>query len=259
MDDFDTLGNALAELTAKYGGAVDDQIISSTSDVPELTSDANDMSSGSTAPNSYSDTIMLNVGGYRYETSYATLRATSGLFHSLLSDESWRPGPDGSYFVDADPELFKHLLRFMRRPTIFPLFYDSAKGYDYDLCTKLEAEAAHFRIEALHTWLKEKRYLQAVKVKASTPRTWDISLDRAEPRQYDGNTTEEWQAVPKVNKVYLCPRRIVVHRGEPDKCGRACHEAQGNAPNEYEDVSYTDIVVVENTTEFNASVCQTNA
>jgi hypothetical protein len=62
----------------------------------------------------------------------------------------------GSYFLDADPNLFEHLLRFMRRPEVFPLFYNHAAGFDYDLYNRLQAEAEYFQIDALYEWIKAK-------------------------------------------------------------------------------------------------------
>lgn len=45
----------------------------------------------------------------------------------------------------------------MRRPNVFPLFYDKAKGgYDFDLYNRLEVEAEYFQVEGLYEWLSEK-------------------------------------------------------------------------------------------------------
>lgn len=102
-------------------------------------------------------TIKLNIGGRIFITSSDTLRSESGLFARQLSDRfTWTPEEDGTYFLDADPELFEHLLRFMRRPSVFPLFYNKVAGFDYDLYNRLEGEAEFFQIEALREWISEK-------------------------------------------------------------------------------------------------------
>jgi hypothetical protein len=83
---------------------------------------------------SYPAVMTLNIGGRKFQTQPSTLCSSSSLFRRQLSKNyTWRVQVDGSYFMDADPDLFAHLLRFMRRPEIFPLFYTKANGFDYDL------------------------------------------------------------------------------------------------------------------------------
>jgi hypothetical protein len=72
---------------------------------------------------SYPAVMTLSIGGRRVQTRPSTLRHGSGYFKRQLSGLwTWSPSADGSYFLDADPDLFAHLLRFMRRPGIFPLY-----------------------------------------------------------------------------------------------------------------------------------------
>ncbi|RAL06902.1 uncharacterized protein BO97DRAFT_447229 [Aspergillus homomorphus CBS 101889] len=70
---------------------------------------------------------------------------------------------DGSYFIDADPDLFEHLLRYLRRG-IFPIFYDRQKGHDYPKYFALLEEAKYFGIGELVTWLENGTYLRAVDI-----------------------------------------------------------------------------------------------
>jgi hypothetical protein len=114
--------------------------------------------------------IILDIGGRKFKTETGTLCAESGLFRHQLSDQyPWSPQDDGSYFLDTDPELFEHLLRFMRRPSVFPLFYDKVQGFDYGLYARLQAEAKYFQIDTLSDWIKEKKYQSAIKVETSLP------------------------------------------------------------------------------------------
>ncbi len=62
--------------------------------------------------------VLLNVGGTIFQTRKTTL-LQSEYFKILLDDEKFGDGcknNDGSYFIDEDPELFKHLLNKLRHP-----------------------------------------------------------------------------------------------------------------------------------------------
>jgi hypothetical protein len=116
---------------------------------------------------SVKDTLII-VGCF--DTYVQRLPMTSTLMHqhdayivtflTLITDifrlAKWEPDEGGSYFLDTDPNLFEHLRRFMRRPEVFPLFYNHAAGFDYDLYNRLEAEAGYFQIDALYKWIKAK-------------------------------------------------------------------------------------------------------
>lgn len=112
--------------------------------------------------------VTLQVGGKRFVTMSKTLTRESGFFSALLSDRCDDRQPDGSYFIDTDPDLFKHILRYLRR-RLLPLFYDKCKGHNHALYAALLEEAKYFQIPRLEKWLDERRYLQAVNVKYSTP------------------------------------------------------------------------------------------
>ena len=108
--------------------------------------------------------IVLDVSGRKYKTQRATLQ-TSPYFQNLLArwDDCSDRQEDGSYYIDADPVAFQHILDFMRRPSKFPLFWTKETGFDYALYNKLEAEADYFLLHDLRDWLRKKRYLNAVK------------------------------------------------------------------------------------------------
>ena len=137
-----------------------------------------------------SSTIILDVSGTRYRTHKATLQA-SPYFKNLMArwdDRCDRQGDD-SLFVDADPDIFQHVLSFMRRPSQFPLFWTKAIGFDYVLYNKLEVEADYFLLHDLRDWIKEKCYLEAVKmvieVKAISEHEFGARRDRS---PYDRDT-----------------------------------------------------------------------
>jgi hypothetical protein len=200
--------------------------------------------------------IKLNIGGRIFVTTRNTLCAESGLFRRQLSgDFTWKPEADGSYFLDADPDLFEHLLRFMRRPEVFPLFYTNAAGLDYDLYNRLETEALYFQINTLYDWLKGKKYLLALVATIHAPKVHDFgSGQKTYPASAHGS--EYHSLTPRVRKTYLCPRRIPVHRGNRSRCGAACHRVQGEKEDDYEEENYMELVTVHKEITFDNAVCR---
>jgi hypothetical protein len=107
---------------------------------------------------------MIDVSGRKYKTQKATLE-TSPYFRNLLArwDDCSDKQEDGSYYIDADAEIFHHVLNFMRRPSRFPLFWTKEIGFDHALYTKLEAEADYFLLHDLRDWIRNQHYEEAVK------------------------------------------------------------------------------------------------
>jgi hypothetical protein len=130
--------------------------------------------------------IVLDVSGRKYQTQKATLQ-TSPYFQNLLArwDDCSDRQEDGSYFIDADPDAFQHILEFMRRPSKFPLFWTKETSFDYALYSKLEAEADYFLLHDLRDWLRKKRYLDAVKtiieVKALSEQQLEVGRNETRP------------------------------------------------------------------------------
>jgi hypothetical protein len=67
---------------------------------------------------------------------------------------------DGSYFIDSNPNLFDHILGYLRRG-VLPVFYHN--GHDFGMYGALLEEAIFFGIERMEEWLKEQEYLMAVR------------------------------------------------------------------------------------------------
>lgn len=59
----------------------------------------------------------------------------------------------------------------------------------------------------------------------------------------------------KTEKVYVCPREIVVHRGNPRACGKVCRNARGEGELEYVDEEVLKVVVVSKRRVFDQKVC----
>ncbi|KAJ4311191.1 hypothetical protein N0V94_008066 [Neodidymelliopsis sp. IMI 364377] len=210
-----------------------------------------------TGSTTYPQVITLNVGGRKFMVSTDTLIAESGLFRHQLSDRfAWTPQPDGSYFLDADPDLFDHLLRFMRRPSIFPLFYSKAEGFDYDLYHRLEVEAEYFQMHTLHAWLEARSYENAVHVRTRCSEVHDVNSVPEEDKSV--NSASDWQIIPlvKTRSVYVCPRNIHCHRGNSERCGHACSRTQGSEPSKYENECYVEAFSVKKEIVFDQKACE---
>jgi len=108
------------------------------------------------------EVVQLDVGGRKFKTTRGTLCDGSGYFKTFFSGNwSIEKQDDGSIFVDADPDVFNLLLRYLRTG-VFPLDFDPARGHNYDMYNRLEQAADYYEIPMLHSWLISKLYLKCV-------------------------------------------------------------------------------------------------
>ncbi|KAK4119371.1 hypothetical protein N657DRAFT_626804 [Parathielavia appendiculata] len=197
--------------------------------------------------------VRLQVGERHFTTMRDTLTEESAFFAALLSGRWDNALDDGSYFIDADPALFEHILRYLRRG-IFPLFFDVVKGHDYHLYVSLLEEARYFQITRLENWLERKRYLDAVQVAHTADQYHDDYSSWAYLKVPSGVTVEHYPQWA-IRKVYICPRGIPGHRGSPMSCGRRCAAAQGDNDDIYEEEPYLKMLVLKKTVTFRPEVC----
>ncbi|KAI9770328.1 MAG: hypothetical protein M1840_003487 [Geoglossum simile] len=195
--------------------------------------------------------ITLQVGDRRFMTTEETLTHQCGFFSSLLSGRWDDARPDGSYFVDADGDLFEHILRYLRRG-VLPVFFSDLKGHDHALYLALLEEARYFQIPRLEEWLEDKTYLKAVKIRHTI-----VEVDNVENLSgvVETDTKVEYHPSRIIRKVYLCPRGIFVHRGDPSRCGRQCRNAKSGSDDEYEDEEVLKTVVIHRRTIFDEQIC----
>ena len=222
------------------------------------------------------------MGERAFTTTPDTL-SKSGFLTAMLSG-SWEGDllDNGSYFIDADPDIFEYVLRYLRHG-LFPLFYDKSKGHDYhrylavlerkliELCftpaggrpivsirrfqwslTSLSLESRYLQINALERWIREKTYLKAVRTFHRASVMEDIeNISRPHGVEVDVKYYPAW----KEERVYICPRGISLHRGNPRACGRLCRNAQGDTEPEFVDESVLKVTVIEEETVFDATIC----
>ncbi|KAF1928070.1 uncharacterized protein M421DRAFT_63723 [Didymella exigua CBS 183.55] len=206
-------------------------------------------------PTTFPKILTLDVGGRKFRASADILIAESGLFRLQLSDRfTWIPESNGSYFLDANPTLFAHLLDFMRRPNIFPLFWNKADGFDYNLYQRLQVEAEYFQMDVLHGWIKEKNYLRAINIHVSAPKILEAEdLVKYVVRK---DVDEESHVVPRIRQTYVCPRGLDKHRGDPGACGYKCRQVQGTDEPEYVAETYIELVTIRKEVMLDDSVCR---
>ncbi|QPH16129.1 hypothetical protein C2857_000691 [Epichloe festucae Fl1] len=195
--------------------------------------------------------IKLLVGERLFTTTEQTLVAESAYFTSLLSGRWASTLDDGSYFIDSDPSLFEHILRYLRH-SVCPIFYDQVRGHDFGLYLALQAEASYFGIPRLHDWLKNKRYFEAIHLSYAIEMDEDYSS-----KNFTSNsgTAVEFYPTWDAQKVYVCPRGIPVHRGDPGRCGRQCKEERGDDEIKYDDETVLRMVVVRKQVVVRPEVC----
>jgi hypothetical protein len=195
--------------------------------------------------------ITLQVGERRFVTAHETLVTESTFFASLLSGRWDNALPDGSYFIDADPTLFEHILRYLRR-RVLPIFYDIDKGHDHALYLALLEEARYFQIARLEDWLENQQYHRALAVECSVEEVEGTkNLSTTLPTDTGVENHPRWEA----RKVYVCPRWIDYHRGRPQRCGIKCMKAKGDADTVYEKELVLRLLVVKKRIVLDMQAC----
>ena len=204
-------------------------------------------------PSPASDIVTLNLGTHPFTTHASTLTRESTFFTALLSGTWGDKAADGSYFIDSDPVVFEHILRYLRS-SVFPLFYNKDRGFDYGLYAQMLEQARFLGIEKLKGWIEGQGYLKAVKV------VREINVIELE-HIHVGDTTDAATEVEyhmmkkKTEKVYVCPRGLGAHRGRRDKCGRQCDNARGDAADLYEDEVVLQVMEVRKRVVFDVEKC----
>lgn len=110
-------------------------------------------------------------------------------------------------------------------------------------------------MEKLVVWLREKRYLKAVRVETSARAVENEGgyLASGIDGMEDVGTKVRYYPSWRVVRKYVCPRGI--HNGNPAGCGRICRRVQGDREDEYEDVNVLSTLVVKEKVVFDEQVC----
>ncbi|OTA80945.1 hypothetical protein M434DRAFT_401514 [Hypoxylon sp. CO27-5] len=202
--------------------------------------------------------ITLQVGERRFITFRDTLVGESDYFAARLSGRWSDADADGSYFIDADPTLFEHVLRYLRSGN-FPVFFDSvSQTFDHAKYISLLGEARYFGIRKLEDWIANERYLDVVRLERSVTIIQNADLQPVEGYlKKRANAKVEVATSWNTQKVYICPRGIDYHRGYRSRCGQACERARerDGGGEEYEEEFVPSVVITTTTLTFNTSNC----
>lgn len=126
--------------------------------------------------------VRLQVGETAFVTTHHTLCKESTFFQSLLSDRSQQL-PNGAYFVDADPQLFTHILRYLRHG-IYPVSFTPSEGHDHATYLGVKRLATDLAIERLAKWIADKQYEAAIECSVTFERIIFLAQWHSPPRSY---------------------------------------------------------------------------
>ncbi|KAI0385471.1 hypothetical protein F5Y04DRAFT_276800 [Hypomontagnella monticulosa] len=202
--------------------------------------------------------ICLRIGERHFIVHLDTLIRQSTYFAAFYAHGS--EAYDGALFVDSDPDIFGHIINFLRTG-IYPLFFDSnTQTFDHVEYFYLLTESKRFGVQKLIDWITDKKYLNAVKVTKSVTILDDITsgflqdyLNQRAPSDDKVDVSTTWAA----KKVYLCPRGIEVHRGDRSRCGRVCEAVrrQRGGRVEFEETSMLSAIITTTKISIDPQYC----
>lgn len=200
-----------------------------------------------------SDRVTVRVG----EREFFTTRATLGPSTFFTTLWALHPPEQTEYFVDGDPVLFEHVLRYLRT-RIFPLFFDPVKGHDTCLYFALLQQAKFYQIEALESWLARERYKDAVETKSRVVcklMYGERQISNAIESTFgSGERIQILAYRESVEKNWPCPEKIWQHDGHRDACFEAM--CQGRLfPAKPVDMRVLWATMMVTSTEFCEEVC----
>ena len=197
------------------------------------------------------DKITLQMSERCFIITHETLVVESGFFASLLS-ECWNNAAENdSYFVDANVNLFEHILRYLRRE-VFLFFYEKSKEHNYALYLALLEKTKYFQIRQLEEWLKKKQYFYALRIMYFATESEKIEgLNISRNTDIELKYYSEWST----KKVYVCSRGIYVHKKKSNACEKDCRRAQDDADDIYEKKFVLRMLMMKKKTIFDMQDC----
>lgn len=214
-------------------------------------------------------TITLDVGGSLFKTLESTVTRHPSILATTIFEELDSRYPYNTtdpIFLDGDPDLFPHIVRYLRCMT-FPLFWSVSDGFNYELYAALLGEARRWGIKPLVDWIIEEKYLKAVNVrhrtvlkdeKAATScvQLHNLPSDPHIERTYFPlwSTNQPSQAMRSLRG---CPRKIKEHEEGTSKCGKQCDKDKARVTDAFQETAMETLktMVVAKITNIDYSVC----
>lgn len=213
--------------------------------------------------------IILRLDEKLFYTTKDTLIQESGYFSALFSGSWMDSTRDGVLILDADADVFKHIMRFFRTG-VLPVFYDGLKGFDHQLYSLLLEQAEFFVIDRLRVWILEKRYVQAVKivrsVKLSESTRWiDVDSGGEAPRglhkfhnhEYTGDTKVDHFVYSTIRKFRACGESDCFPEDDPGSsyCAEICSKIPQDGQ-DYVERDVVNLVEICTKTVFDHRICR---
>ncbi|KAI9172597.1 Trishanku [Paramyrothecium foliicola] len=193
--------------------------------------------------------VVLRVGERKFFTTKSTLTTESAYFATRFS--RWDDADtDRSYFIDGDPDIFEHILRYLRTSKP-PLFFDQhTQTHDLAKYAALLGEARYFQMPALESWILKKKYLQVIQTKISLQIFDDsnVSSVMANTTELPSTSTIEIFSSSGTRKRLVCPLECVM--GYRHSCGSHCLDQKSPAYG-FEDTPCFNVLVVRRDVTFN--------
>ncbi|RIA90695.1 BTB/POZ protein, partial [Glomus cerebriforme] len=120
-------------------------------------------------------TIILNVGGIKYETRRSTLTAYPDTFlGTMFANRNLsllHPKNENEYFIDRDGNLFRYVMQYYRTGKIYLPYFNSS-----DVSTQSSSSQSHFPLVSLEEIEAELDYFQVPFKKPSNPSKLSFSI-----------------------------------------------------------------------------------
>ncbi|OAQ72259.1 BTB/POZ domain-containing protein [Pochonia chlamydosporia 170] len=166
------------------------------------------------------ETILLRVGEKQFHTSKHTL-SPSGYFNALFTIH---PSPQTDFFLDADPDIFTDVLRYLRTH-IYPLYHTPDNGFDVPRYHALLAQARLLQLDELAAWVSNKEYLNAVWTKTrfvSATLYGDRQLEQLQNNLWSNEErTRSFSFKQADSRAWKCPAGVYLHDGDKAACVKA--------------------------------------
>jgi len=128
--------------------------------------------------------VHINVGGQRFTTSVNTLQGAS-FFQNL--DHLPRDG-DGNIFVDRDPDLFRHVLTYLRTGRVF------LQEWDKSLRERLYYESEYYQVYELQQELRQSQQFPDSTILSSEHQK------QLNEWTWTGNDNQQWRLIHRSSR-----------------------------------------------------------